>query len=73
VKSKHHLNKNQAIGSKLNLGQFNQNDEQSKRPKTEKEINKELRMKYDRGNAYDDDEDDIADRNIKNRKLNKKR
>lgn len=30
-------------------------------------------MKYDRGNAYDDDEDDIADRKIKNRNLNKKR
>lgn len=31
-------------------------------------------MKYDRGNAYDDDEDDIADRKIKNsKKLNKKR
>jgi hypothetical protein len=30
-------------------------------------------MKYDRGNAYDDDEDDLADRKIKNRKLNKKR
>jgi len=30
-------------------------------------------MKYDRENAYDDDEDDLADRKIKNRKINKKR
>lgn len=51
-----------------------QNKEVNKRPKTEKEINKELRMKYDRGNAYDEDEDDLADKKIKiNAKKNRKR
>lgn len=33
-----------------------------KKPKTQKEIDRELRQKYDRGNAYSEDEDEKADR-----------
>ena len=31
-----------------------------KRSKTQKEIDKELRKQYDKGKAYDEDEDDVA-------------
>jgi len=34
----------------------------SRKPKTQKEIDRELRQKYDRGNAYSEDEDEKADR-----------
>jgi hypothetical protein len=30
--------------------------------KSQKEIDKELRKQYDKGRAYDEDEDDVADR-----------
>jgi hypothetical protein len=35
--------------------------------KSQKEIDKELRRQYDKGKAYDEDEDDRADRKNKER------
>ena len=34
----------------------------AKSGRTQKEIDKELRRQYDKGRAYDEDEDDLADR-----------